>query len=288
MSVIINEVCGNTSKKPKNTGGKKQCLEGAVRTYALAKETFAFPDLATAKTKAAWDTAKQNKDIVVFYDIEELEPNNTEAQIKVGRYQDYPISEAKKGVNYTHYLSTCSHDAVKSYENSEYTRVFRITEKNEVLCEAQDDGKIKGEPLKSFIVGIRDDAPADGTPSTKINFKFDAYSLSVIKPDVNLTDYEGIYDLTLAQVSASATSIRFTAVTSCSGSKVTSLESGDVVVKDGSGAVESVTFVPADSNGVYEVTGTGFATGFTVEVNGVVVQADIMYEGEATLSIEVS
>ncbi|WP_438423260.1 hypothetical protein [Aquimarina macrocephali] len=284
MSVIINETCGGDDSSTKNTGGKKQCLEGAVRTYILSKSKFKFDSLADAKSNAKWDEAKTNKDIVVFYDIEELEPNNTENQIKNGRYSDYKIKDAIKGVNYTHYLSTCSHEAVKSYENSDYNRVFRVTDNNELLCEVNEDGSVQGEPLKSFIVGIREDAPADGVPSTKVQLKFDSYPLSIIKPDFDLTDYEGIYDVKLSQDSATATSIKVKVSSGCSGTEIDSLESDDFIVRDASGAVQTVSFVPP-VNGVYEFTGTGFANGFTVEVNGVVVQTNIMYEGGKPLVI---
>lgn len=284
---IINEVCGNDAETVQNTGGKKQCLESAVRTYALAKESFSFDDLAAMKGQDAWDAAKTSKDVVVFYDVEELEPNNTESIIKNGRFADYNIKDAVKGVNYTHYLATCSHEAVKSYENSAYTRIFRISEDNEVLCEVQDDGSIKGEPLTSFIVGVRDDAPADGTPSTKVYLKFNSYKMSIVIPDFDLTDYEGIYDVNLTQVEASATSIKVTASADCSGSLIKSFVAADFIVKDASGQSQTVTLVPPSAEGVYELTGTGFASGFTVELNGVIAQTGITYEGNEALTIEV-
>lgn len=285
--MAVNEICGNeTTVKTLNTGGKKQCLEGAVRTYILTKTAFQFADLAAAKQKSNWETAKAAKDIVVFYDVEELEPNNTDAVITNGRFRDYKIKDSVKGVSYTHYLSTCSHEALKTYEDSEYTRMFRVTENNELLCVVNDDGTVQGEPITSFIVGERNDAPADGTPSTQVQIKFAAYSQSIIIPDFDITDYEGIYDVTLTEHSSnSSTSLKFKATTSCSGATVTSLTSSDVVVRDGSGAVQSVSFVAADSDGFYEVTGTGFANGFTIELNGVIQQSLIMYEGEAPLTI---
>lgn len=285
--MIVNEICGNEGAAVQNTGGKKQCLEGAIQAYILAKETFEFPDTATAKTLAAWDVAKAAKNVSVFPDVEELEPNNTEAIIKVGRFKDYNIKDAIKGVNYTHYLGSSTHDAVKSYENSEFTRIFRITEKNELLCEVQDDGKVKGEPLTSFLVGLRDDAPADGTPTTKVQLKFDAYSLSVLKPDFDITDYEGIFDVALEQVSASATSIKFTAKT-LDGTLIKNLTDPDVVLKDVSGAAHTHTFVAADADGVYELTGLAFLSDFTVELNGVVEQTEIMYEDNGALVLVVT
>ena len=234
----VNEICGNeTTIKTLNTGGKKQCLEGAVRTYILTKGDFKFDTLALAKAKANWETAKAAKNIVVFYDVEELEPNNTDAVITNGRFRDYKIKDSVKGVSYTHYLSTCSHEALKTYEDSEYTRMFRVTENNELLCVVNDDGSVQGEPITSFIVGERNDAPVDGTPSTQVQIKYSAYTQSVIIPDFDITDYEGIYDVTLTEGdSNSSTSLKVKVTTSCSGAVVTSLESGDLIVKDGAGS----------------------------------------------------
>lgn len=289
MSTIINDICGGGTNgtTPKNTGGKKQSVEAPVRTYALAKEGFAFASAAEARTKAAWDTAKANKDIVVFYDVEELEPANKEAVKKEGRYRDYNIKDAQKGVNYKHTLSTCSHEAVKSYEDSNYTRIFRITDDNEILCEAQADGSVKGEPMNSFIVGTRDDAPVDGTPMTSVSIIFENYVLSVLIAAFELVDLEGIYDVDLELVSATATVIKFKAVTSCCGTLIESFEDGDFQVKDAGGADQAGVLTGPDGDGVYTLTGTGYATGFTVEVVDVVVQTDIMFEGTEPLAITV-
>ncbi|WP_127846204.1 hypothetical protein [Psychroflexus aestuariivivens] len=283
---VVNEVCGAEGSKTKNTGGKKQRLEGAVRTYALAKGNFTFESIKDAKSKEKWDEAKQNKDIVIFYDIEELEVNNREEQITEGRYSDYKSKDAIKGVNYTHYLSSCSYEALKSFESSEYNRVFRITENNELLCVVKDDGKVQGEPLNSFLVGIRNDAPADGVPNCQVMLKFNPYKLSVLKPEFDMSDYEGIYDVRLELVSATATSIKFKAMAVCSCNAIKSFEESNVVVKDASGAVETVSFVSPDPDGVYEITGTDFANGYELDLDGVIAQTEIMYESEAPLSIQ--
>lgn len=283
---MINEVCGgNTSQQ--NTSGKVQCLEGVVRTYALAKSTFSFANLAAAKTQAAWDTAKAAKDIVVFYDVEELEANNTEAVIKEGRYQDYDVKDAVKGASYTHYLSPYSHEALITYKNSDYTKIFRITDENEILCEEQTDGTIKGEPLKSFIISVRDDAPVDGTPSTKVQLKFAAYSLSVIKPAFDLTEYEGIYDVTLiVQGSPTATEVIVEAKTTASNTLVASLVQADwKFLQDSDGLEETVTGSTYDAvTGFYTLVATAFETG-TISTD-VVEQTGIMYEAApATVTI---
>jgi hypothetical protein len=279
---MINEVCGDNTTQ-KNTSGQKQCLEGVVGTYALAKSTFSFATLAAMKTKAAWDTAKAAKDIVVFYEVEEREPNNTEAVIKNGRRRDFEIKEAVKGANYTHYLSPYSHEAIESFEDSDYTTIFRITDKNEVLCEEQSDGTIKGEPLKSFIVGVRDDAPVDGTPSTKVSLKFGAYSMSVVKPSFDLTEYEGIYDVTLVvQGVPTATTLVVEARKTARGTLVASLVLADwKFVQDSDGLEEAVTVSSYDAaTGFYTLTGVAFETG-TIATDGVIQQTEEMLEAAA-------
>lgn len=287
MAVILNEVCGSDEKTTKNIGGKKQCLEGPVETYALATESFSFPDLATAKTKAAWDAATLNKDIVPFPLVESIEANNTEATIRNGRFADVTTKAAVRGSTYRQDLAICTHEAVKSYQNSKYTRIFRMTTLGELTCEVQDDMSVKGEPLTSFNVGVRIEPTDADNAYTNISIKYKKEAFSIIKPDFDITDLEGVYDLMLQQVSASASSIKFTASESCSGIPMTGLETANVVVKNGAGEVQTVSFVAPDADGVYEVTGTGFETGYTVEVDGVVSSGDSFYEGENVLVITV-
>jgi hypothetical protein len=47
------------------------------------------------------------------------------------------------------------------------------------------------------------------------------------------------------------------------------------------------SFVAADANGVYELTGTGFVTGNVVDLNGVVSQTEATYESAGAVSITV-
>lgn len=287
--MIINEVCGgNENSAPKNTGTKNQCTPKPVIESILAKETFSFADLATMKTRAAWDAALAAKNIAPIYKVEEIAANNTEAKKYEGRFKDVTLKEAIKGVNYSHLLSDCSHATLKSYEGSEYTRIFRVCEDGTVHCEVMDDGKIMGEPLSSYNVGELIESTDDKPQNAEIQLKFKEYSKSTIELDFDIIDYEGIYDVTLTVAAATATSIKVSATAGCNNTSVTSFEDGDFVVKDGAGAVQSVTFVPFDTaEGVYELTGTGFATGFTVELNDVVAQSTIMYEGVAPVAITV-
>lgn len=95
----------------------------------------------------------------------------------------------------------------------------------------------------------------------------------------------GIFDVTLALVSASATSIKFTVDAGCAGDVVSSLETANITLKTALGAAVIHSFVAADSNGVYELTGTGFVNGLVVDLNGVVAQTEASYESTAALTV---
>lgn len=277
---IVNEVCGNTTTAaPKNTGGKKQCLEGPVRTYALARENFSFANVAAAKSKAAWDTAKAAKDVVIFWDVESIEANNTDAEIQNGRYEDYKLKAAVKGVDYRHNISVCSQEALESYEDSEYTRIFRITDDDEITCEVQSDGTVKGEPLANMIVGQRNDPTTDDVAFSVTTFKFRSYSQSILRSDFQMANYEGIYDVELTETTSSATSIKFTAALPCTGSSLLTMVSANIALYESDGVTpKAFTFVAADSNGEYELTGTGFANGMILKLDGVITLSETMYE----------
>lgn len=279
---MANDLCG-TNTATKNTSGKKQCLEGVVRTYALAKETFSFANLAAAKTKTAWDTAKAAKDIVIFYDVQEREDATLEAIIKNGEYEDFPIKDAVKGVSYVHYLSVCSHEALESYEDSEYTRIFRISNANELFYEEQTDLTIKGEPLKSYIVDTRKDAESDGTPTSKVTLKFKPYVLSLTKPSFDLTEYEGVFDVILTvQGTPTAVELIVEAKTKDRNIIVANLVLADWKFLEGAGPTEeAVTVSSFDAlTGFYTLTALAFVTG-TIDLKNVVIQTEIMYEGIA-------
>lgn len=275
---VINEVCG-TSTSPKNLGGKDQCLEKAVKTLMLAKDSFSFADLATFKTEAAWETAIENKDIVPLPNVENPEENNTEAVIKNGAHRDYTIKDAIPGSNYRIDASICTYEALKSYENTEYTRVFEITFDDEVTADVQSDGTIKGRKITSLTIPLRARATAEDVPFTGVNVKFSSDLFSILKTDFEPSDLEGIFDVVLEiEGTPTASSIKFKALSDCSGRVIKTLEDGDVVLNDASGSAQTITFVAPDADGVYEITGTAFANDFVLGLDGVVVKSEAMYE----------
>ena len=290
---VVLENCGSENNNHYNTGAKKQCLEGVTEKHYVAKNGFKFATVADLKDKAKWIEAIQAKDIVPLYEAYELAPENTEATFyETGNFK-YETAPAVKKVSFESYLGLCSHRAIKSYnESSVYTQVFEFTNKGEIIGVVTDDGGIKGQELSSLNVGIRNVATKDKPAFTKVSLTYKDYNEfennpAIIKPGFGYLELEGIYDVELTLVSASATQIKFKARVGCSGgdSFVKSLISTDVILLNASGAAHTHTFVSADENGVMTLTGTGFTNNFSINLNDVVTSGDMLYEAVEPLVI---
>jgi len=290
---IINELCGSDTSKPKNTGfSGKQCLEGLMEKVAVARDGFSFDSLADFKDKDKWLEAIANKDIVPLFDAYVVTPANTDAtQYTVGNFS-FETASAVKITTFESYLGFCSHAALKSYANSEYTQVFEFNNDGSILGVGNEDGSVKGQDLKDLNVGIRTIATSDKPATTLVRLTYKDYNqlednAVVIKPSWSPADIDGIFDVELEFVSATATTIKFKATRECGHAPVLVLTTADVVVKNASGVVQTTSFVGADANGVYTLTGTAFATGYTVEIDGVVTVVDTLYEGVEPMPITV-
>jgi len=288
------EICNSGKSKPRNTGANEQCFEGILEKLFVAKKHFRFASLEAMKDVTVWKTAIQNKDIVPLYNAYEVAPANIEAKKFESGNFSYETAKAIKKTTFECFLGFCSHRALKTYANSEYTQVFELTDTGVILGVNTSDGKIKGQDV-TIAVDIRTIQVSGKVPFTKVTLTYRDYEeledgAVGIKPVWDTeTQLQGIFDLNLEQVAANPTTIRFKASSGCSGAGelVTSLVAANIVVKNAVGAIQAVSFVAADADGIYTITGTGFATGFTVSLNGVVVQTTIMYESPEPLIISV-
>lgn len=290
MSRVLNEVGGGAASNPKNLGAKKQRIESPLKTIFLAKETFQFANVAAMKaTIDNWKTAVTNKDIIPYPNIEGIEQNNTEANIKEGRYVDYTLKQGVHGVNYRFDFDINTYESVQSHLNTEYTRVFQITESEEVLCDIQSDGSVKGRLLSSFLLTERTDATDDDVPFANVQFKFDNNLFDIVKPGLVLTELEGIVDLKFDIVSASATEIVVEATVEATGDNVSSLQQADFKFLESDGVTEEpITGSSYDADTMrYTLTGTAFTSGGTLQTDGVVTQTNINYEA-APVAVTVS
>lgn len=277
---MINEVCGSETSTPKNMGGKKQCIEAPVKTTMLAKDGFAFASVAAMKDVANWNTAIVAKNLVPFPNVEGIELANTDAIIKNGRYTDYTLKEGVAGVAYRFDLAICTYEGLKSYKNSEYNRIFEITESEEVTCDVQTDGTVKGRKMSSFLPGLRNQATDADVPFANVNIKFDSDVYDIVRAEFPATEVEGIYDVVLeVQGTPNATTLVVKATIGCTNALVTSLVLADwKFVQNSDGLEETITGSSYDADtGFYTLTAVAFETG-TIATDGVVTQANINYE----------
>lgn len=290
MSIYV-ECTGSKGKK--NTGAKEQCIEGIMIRPALAVPGFQFDTIADAKDLAKWNEAVAAKQLFPLYDVEELTTANTEDTFFEGRSKQYKTATGKKITTFTSILGLCSHSALKSFSGSEM-KLFEFTEDGAIKGVNTLTGGVTGQSV-TLNVAKRLDATADRPPSTLVTINYSDYNEFeddgvIIRPDWRASELFGIFDATLAQVSASSTVIKLTVGIGCGGSDemLETLVLANFIVRNLSGVIQTVTFTAADSDGVYTLTGTGFATGYTVELNGVVTQTGLSYESPEKLSITVS
>jgi hypothetical protein len=286
MSLIVE--CSKDETKNKNTGANEQCLEGMVIRHALAIDAQEFSTAADAKSLAKWKEQVNLKQIIPLFEIEELAAADTEDTYFEGRVKKYRTATGKKVRTFNCFLGLCSHNALKSYSGREM-RIYEFTETQEIKGVTPDGVKVKGQ-LVTIEVGKRVDAMKDKPAHTPVTLTYSDYNDFedngvVLKPTWSHLEVQGIFDVDITLVSASATSIKFKVDAGCAGEVVKSLTDSDITLKTALGAPVIHTFVPADSSGVYQLTGTGFVNGLILGLDGVVAQTEASYEAVDTLVI---
>ena len=281
--------CHKEGQSNKNTGANEQCLEGVVIRHALATDEQEFATLAAAKTLASWKADIDLKKIIPLFEIEELAVADTEDTYFEGNSK-YKTKNGKKIRTFNCFLGLCSHDALTSYNNKKM-RVYEFTDAQEIKGTTPDGVKVKGQ-LVTVTVGKRVDAMPDKPAHTPVTLEYADYKEFenngvIAKPTWSHIEVQGIFDVNINIISASATSIKFTVDAGCAGDVVTSLEMADVTLKTALGVAVTHSFVSADPNGIYELTGTGFVTGNVVNLNGIVSQTEATYESVAPAPITV-
>lgn len=286
MSIFVE--CAKDGVGNKNTGAKEQCLEGVVIRHALATDEQEFATITTLKSLSTWKTDRDAKKIIPLYEIEELAVADTEDTYFEGNSR-YKTKNGKKIRTFNCFLGLCSHNALKSY-NGKKLRVYEFTDAQEIKGVSVDGVKVKGQ-LVTITVGKRVDALTDKPAYTPVTLQYEDYNEFedngvIVKPTWSHIELEGIFDVSFELVSASATSIKFKVNGGCAGDDViTSLTTEDVTFKTALGVVITHSFVAADASGVYEFTGTGFANGAVINLNGVVTQTEASYESTGPLAV---
>jgi len=291
MAIFVK--CKGKDQNKRNTGAKEQCIEGVMIRTAVAIPGFQFDSRDDAEDLDKWNAAVAAKQIFPLYEAEEVTTANTEPTYFEGRRQQYLTSNGKKITTFTSILGLCSHFALTSFGDTPL-QLFEFTEDGAIKGVNTTDGGVKGQSVK-LNVGPRLDATADRPPSTLVTINYlDSSEFEqngwIGRPEWRDSELFGIFDVTLTQVSASATVIKLTAGVGCAGGDelVETFVLANFVVRNLTGVIQTVTFTAPDSEGVYTLTGTGFADGYTVELLGVVTVGGLSYETPETLILEVT
>lgn len=271
MNIVVDR-CGD-SASPRNTGVAKQCLYAPTIGYALATEDQSFADLAAFRSKTAWDADKMAKKIAVMFSVEKSVLSNVEATFYEARTVKVKTKSARKGITFTHHLGLCSHGALQSYENSNFTRIYEFTADGDIKGIIQEDGSIKGQSLSAFLVGDILEPVLEGDPQSTVvgvvykNAKELTTNGAIVTPDFDPEDYKGIYPLNLSiSGTPTATSLVVSVGAGCDGIPFGGLDLSDFVAKraDGSDQTSALTSMTAGTGAnlnIYTFVTTGLVSG---------------------------
>lgn len=265
----------------RNTGANGQVLEGPVIKYALATTEQEFATVAAAKTLATWKADVALKKIIPFFELEELAIGDT-ADTKFEGNKSYTTAFGEKIRTFNMMIGLPSHNAVSSY-NGKTMRLYEFTDKQEIKAISPDGIKVKGQ-LVTIEVGKRIDALKDKPAYTPVILKYKDFREfendgHILKPEWSpVVEVKGIIDAVIEVVSHTATSVKFKVLENDTKDPITSLEASDILYKTAAGVAITHSFVIPDADGVYELTGTGFATGDVLSGNGVLAKVEDSYE----------
>src|SRR5690606_15185296 len=223
------------------------------------------------------------KKLFPLYDAEEYAIADTEATYWEGVNTRLETGPAKKVRTFRSILGLCSYFALKSFDGQE-VQVFEFTTDPGIKAVATEEGKIKGQTAV-LNVGRLQDATAELPQNAVVTVNYKDFNEredmgADLRPAWSYLELYGIFDAFIQIQSASATEIEFSVNSGCGAGDepLIDLPSGSIEVRDADGALVSTSFVPADTEGVYRVTGTGFANGFTISLVGVVTIGDLSFE----------
>lgn len=267
--------CGS-DKNVLGTKTGKQCLEAVTIMYILAKENQSFESLEAFAEKAKWDAAAKGKGVAPLWEIYEFANENGDASFYESGNFKARTKKAIKKYSAEVYLSFCGHKILKSYDSSLFTRVYEVTEDGEIIGVLQSDGKVKGQLLKEFTVGIRNNATNDKVPNTKISMTFADYeelenNPAIVAPNFNpVLDLDGIEQVNLAietNPAPSETGFLFSVKSICGFDSDEILPKEAFTITNGDGSEVTPTTISKDnSTQLYEVTATGLSGVVTLKV----------------------
>ena len=282
LLAIFIDSCSTETSAQLNTGTVKECLEGLTTKLFLGHANQRFDSIDDFKDIIVWKALIETKEIVPLYNVYEVASDNTDAnKYETGNFVYTTKKEIKKMTSES-YLSLCSHRALKSFENSDYTLVYEVTEQGEILGVWDTDGvRVKGQDISNFDVSIRE-RPTNDKPAfsmTTITYRdfeeLEDYGV-IIKPSWDPNTLNGIFSLEIEIVSASTTELVFKVLSSCGSNYYNDLLEADLLVNDAAGDPITTTGLINASN-VYTLSSAAFVTG-TLQTTDVIDKGEVSVE----------
>lgn len=264
-------------------------LNGVTKKVAWTTRAFRFNSEADARQLTNWNTGIAGSDIYPFPIIEGVEAQDVEAVVQQFMVTEVRTDVEKKKTRFTILASDCVYAKIKSFDN-QYLLIYEFLDGDIFKCITQSDGKVKGQE-----VYIKVSNPTTATVSEASVVYVDVSYLSPreyidsptnLKLDSSYSSVEGAAAVQLDEaLTSTALLLNIDVTLSCGGDKVIDLIAADFILKDAAG----VTVVPTSitynaTTEVYEVVGTGFANGFTLELVPKITP-ELIYKGYNVLTI---
>lgn len=273
----------------RNTGIDCDCLETPLKIPVLS-DGFKFPSIADFKNRNSWRDAIAAKNLVPLFEAYELADASTaDKKFETGNFSR-TVEKGVEKITFEFMASDAVYNALKGYENnSKYDEIFEFNQGDDYSGVFDVDGvQVKGRKIKSIsFTKVR--ALAAKVPHIKCEIvykdKDDVRSSVRVKSELTEDDLFGIVDVNLVLVSQTVDDVFVQVTTGCSNDTfVNSLTIDNFLITNQDGDVVSFTLVPVNSNNAYQLVFDAPATQndvYTITTNGVVVQTDIMYEGNS-------
>lgn len=276
---------------PKNTGDDCDCFETKLKIPVLSNG-YQFPTVADFEDRSKWRAQIASKNLVPLFQAYDLADGSTQDKyFEVGDFRRI-IEKGIEKISFDFMTSDKGYSVLKTYENNEnFSELFEFNEGEDYSGMYASDGiAVKGRKITSFTV-TKMRALKDKVAHVKCEIvykdKDDALTSVRTKSDLTEDDLDGIHDVTLKVIgNSTSTKIKFEALSGCSKAKrIKSFTDFNIEVKGPAGVSRTITSVVLDDTGFYTITGTGFTALDTLNLSGVTVLVDIIYESTGAVNI---
>jgi hypothetical protein len=277
---VVTASYGNLGRKGTRSDNELVSIDGLILTtpgWTVGKT------IANLATESVWQAGIKSGDVMPLVGLDNYENQSTEDTIYDSPLQRRKLTRrGKKRFMFQFDIPLSVHRTLMSDFNNADLRVFLIRDGR--VCFYNNGGTPYGFSLSMLNIGMMTEVPADGsTPAfTPIYLDLNDYQEwdkfgEIIEPSWNINSLEPLVDVTLEEVSATATSIVIKAYAedgydSDGAAKevaikgITAVVAGDndfVYTASGAGSVSGIT---DNGDGTYTFAGTGFANGDTITV----------------------